>query len=193
MIKKFFLYSSLLFLFVGATFTNNEVDEKNKTFELEVSKLNIPYLQKNFVGFKEAVAYKESRGNYTIVNSLGYLGKYQFGRNTLGRFKIYNTRDFLKNPELQEQAFISLCEINKWILRKEIKRYEGKTINGIEITESGIIAAAHLAGAGNVKKFLRSNGTDCFSDAFGSSLKTYLKKFSGYDISSIKPNKYSKN
>ena len=31
-------------------------------------------------------------------------------------------------------------------------------MNGIEITESGILAAAHLSGAGNVKKYLRSNG-----------------------------------
>lgn len=188
MIKKFFLYSSLLFLFIGATSTNNKVDETNKTFDLEVSKLNIPYLQNNFVAFKEAVAYKESRGNYTIVNTLGYLGKYQFGRTTLERFKIHNTREFLQNPELQEQAFISLCEVNKWILRKEIKRFEGKTISGIEITESGILAAAHLAGAGNVKKFLRSNGSDCFSDAFGSSLKTYLRRFADYDVSFIKAN-----
>lgn len=188
MIKKFFLYSSLLFLFIGATSTNNKVDETNKTFDLEVSKLNIPYLQNNFVAFKEAVAYNESRGNYTIVNTLGYLGKYQFGRTTLERFKIHNTREFLQNPELQEQAFISLCEVNKWILRKEIKRFEGKTISGIEITESGILAAAHLAGAGNVKKFLRSNGSDCFSDAFGSSLKTYLRRFADYDVSFIKAN-----
>lgn len=188
MIKKFFLYSSLLFLFIGATSTNNKVDETNKTFDLEVSKFNIPYLQNNFVAFKEAVAYKESRGNYTIVNTLGYLGKYQFGRTTLERFKIHNTREFLQNPELQEQAFISLCEVNKWILRKEIKRFEGKTISGIEITESGILAAAHFAGAGNVKKFLRSNGSDCFSDAFGSSLKTYLRRFADYDVSFIKAN-----
>lgn len=188
MIKKFFLYSSLLFLFIGATSTNNKVDETNKTFDLEVSKFNIPYLQNNFVAFKEAVAYKESRGNYTIVNTLGYLGKYQFGRTTLDRFKIHNTREFLQNPELQEQAFISLCEVNKWILRKEIKRFEGKTISGIEITESGILAAAHFAGAGNVKKFLRSNGSDCFSDAFGSSLKTYLRRFADYDVSFIKAN-----
>jgi hypothetical protein len=78
-----------------------------------------------------------------------------------------------------------LCKVNKWILRKDIRRSVGKTINGIKITESGILAAAHLSGAGNVKKFLRSNGTECFSDAYGSSIQHYLRKFAGYDVSNI--------
>jgi hypothetical protein len=43
--------------------------------------------------------------------------------------------------------------------------FGSKTINGIKVTESGILAAAHLSGAGNVKKFLRSNGSHSFSDA----------------------------
>ena len=86
---------------------------------------------------------------------------------------------------MQEKAFTALCKVNKWILRKDIKNSVGKTINGIEITESGILAAAHLGGAGNVKKYLRSNGVKCFSDAYGSSIQIYLKKFGGYDVSSI--------
>ena len=131
------------------------------------------------------MAFKESQGKYTVVNTLGYLGKYQFGRTTLQRFKIYNTTAFLKNPELQEKAFVALCKVNKWILRKDIQRTFGKSINGIKITESGILAAAHLSGAGNVKKFLRSNGAHNFSDAYGSTIQSYLKKFSGYDVSNI--------
>ncbi|MDO6812197.1 peptidoglycan-binding protein LysM [Tenacibaculum soleae] len=150
---------------------------------------NIPFLTKDFVGFKEALAFKESQGKYRIVNKLGYLGKYQFGRETLKRFRIYNTQNFLKTPELQEKAFIAYCKVNKWILRKDIKRSVGKTINGIKITESGILAAAHLSGAGNVKKYLRSNGVIRFNDAFGTSIKSYMKKFANYDVSNISANK----
>ena len=138
------------------------------------------------------MAFKESQGKYTAVNTLGYLGKYQFGRTTLHRFKIYNTKAFLRNPELQEKAFVALCKVNKWILRKDILRSVGKTINGIKITESGILAAAHLSGAGNVKKFLRTNGAQRFSDAYGASIQSYLKKFGGYDVSSITANKEAK-
>ncbi len=147
--------------------------------------ISIPNLGKSFVGFKEALAFKESRGEYDCVNTLGYLGKYQFGRTTLQRFKIYNTQGFLKDASLQEDAFLALCSVNKWILRKDIKRKVGRKINGILITESGILAASHLAGAGNVKKYLRSNGANNFKDAYGSNIESYLKKFAGYDTSFI--------
>ncbi|MDN3494032.1 peptidoglycan-binding protein LysM [Winogradskyella bathintestinalis] len=148
-----------------------------------------PHLGKSFEGFKEALAFKESRGNYFTVNTLGYLGKYQFGAETLKLIGIYTPNQFLYNPELQEKAFVANAERNKWVLRKDIKRFEGKKIAGVKITESGILAAAHLAGPGNVKKFLRSFGTNNLSDAYGSSVKYYMKKFSGYDTSTITPDK----
>jgi len=146
---------------------------------------NVVYLDRNFTAFKEALAFKESQGKYNAVNTIGYLGKYQFGRTTLQRFKIKDTQQFLNNPELQEDTFEAYCKVNKWILRRDIKRSVGKTINGIKITESGILAAAHLSGAGNVKKFLRSNGAIKFKDAYGSSVSYYMKKFGGYDVSNI--------
>ena len=84
---------------------------------------DIFYLKRDFIAFKEAIAFKESQGKYEVVNTLGYLGKYQFGRTTLHRFNIYNTQEFLRDPILQEKAFIALCKVNKWILRKDIKCY----------------------------------------------------------------------
>lgn len=163
---------------------NYYVPNENEAFELEQN-VTIPFLENNFNGFREALAFKESQGKYQIVNTLGYLGKYQFGKSTLKRFKIYNTQLFLESPELQEEAFIALCSLNKWILKRDIKRSVGKVINGIEITESGILAAAHLGGAGNVKKYLRSGGEIVFKDAYGSSIQYYIKRFSGFDTSVI--------
>ena len=191
-IKKFLILSIVFLGFINATTIDKKIGTHNKITFPKFIDYNIPYLQKDFVGFKEALAFKESQGKYTVVNTLGYLGKYQFGRTTLQRFKIYNTQAFLRNPELQEKAFVALCKVNKWILRKDIKRSVGKTINGVKITESGILAAAHLSGAGNVKKFLRSNGADGFSDAYGSTIQSYLKKFSGYNVSSIEADKNAK-
>lgn len=159
---------------------------------LNSNKTYSPYLGKSFVGFKEALAFKESRGDYFTVNSLGYLGKYQFGRGTLRLLGIHDTKEFLNNPELQEKAFIANAERNKWILRRDIKRFVGKKINGVTVTESGILAAAHLAGPGSVKHYLRSFGTDNFADAFGTTIEYYMKKFSGYDTSFLKPNKNAK-
>lgn len=158
--------------------------------DTDLGKLNDryqPLLGKSYIAFKEALAFKESRGDYTIINDFGYLGKYQFSSATLQMIGVHTTDGFLDDSLLQEEAFEAYTARNKWILRKDIKRYVGKYINGVRITESGILAAAHLAGAGNVKKYLRSGGEHIFSDAFGTSMSYYLRKFSGYDTSLIIP------
>ncbi len=158
----------------------------------DVNKTFSPYLGKSFVGFKEALAFKESGGDYSTVSSLGYLGKYQFGKTTLEMLGINNTKHFLNNPKLQERAFVANAERNKWILRRDIKNFVGKRINGVLITESGILAAAHLAGPGSVKKYLRSYGLNNFADGFGTTVEYYMKRFSGYDTSFVKPNRTAK-
>ncbi|WP_029037429.1 hypothetical protein [Salinimicrobium xinjiangense] len=151
-----------------------------------------PELGKSYLAFKEAVGFKESGGDYKIINEFGYMGKYQFGRGTLKLIGIRDTNLFLNSPDLQEEAFYANASRNKWVLRKDIAQFQDKVVNGIQITESGILAAAHLAGPGNVKKFLRSNGTNSFNDGFGTSIKHYFKKFAGYDTSSIVPDKAAK-
>lgn len=148
---------------------------------------NFPFTGKSYIGFKQAVAIKESQGLYKLINPYGYMGKYQFGRSALRALGITNTKDFLNNPRLQERAFKALLSKNKWELREEIRMFDGKVIKGIKITESGLLAAAHLAGAKSVKNFLRSNGRKGFRDGFGTSLKSYIKKFGGYDTSGIVP------
>lgn len=146
-----------------------------------------PFLGTSFIGFKEALAFKESQGNYFSTNTLGYLGKYQFGIGTLQLMGVYNATRFLNDPVLQEQAFQTNIARNKWILRKDISRFEGKWVGGVQVTESGILAAAHLAGPGNVKKYLRSYGALNFQDTYGTSITNYMRKFSGYDVSHVSP------
>lgn len=152
----------------------------------------VPFVGKTFVGFREAIAFRESRGKLSLVNPFGYMGKYQFGRSTLRTIGIYDFNTFLHNAEWQNKAFTALIARNKWELRKEIEKYCGRVINGVEITESGLLAAAHLGGAGSVKKYLRSNGRSGFKDGFGTSLRSYIKKFGGYDVSHIQANKNAK-
>ena len=145
------------------------------------------FLGKTFIGFKEALGFNESTGNYASINRYGYLGKYQFAATTLSLIGVNNTNTFITSAALQEKAFVAYTSRNKWILRRDIKRFVGTTINNVLVTESGILAAAHLAGAGNVKKYLRSDGDFFFKDAFGTTIQVYLKKFSGYDTSSVAP------
>ncbi|MBT8179895.1 MAG: hypothetical protein HKP60_12330, partial [Eudoraea sp.] len=145
-----------------------------------------PFLGKSYNGFKEALAFQESRGDYFAINSFGYLGKYQFGEGTLEVLKVADPEKFLNDPRLQEEVFYANLARNKWILRREIKKHTNKVIRTINITESGILAAAHLAGPGNVKKYLRSGGKHNVQDAYGTQISDYLRKFAGYDISNAR-------
>lgn len=166
---------------VGAINDALKDNEEGNEFSIETTK--------SFIDFKEALALRESDGNYKSINSYGYMGKYQFGKGTLKFIGLKNIDDFLNNPALQEKAFVAYTQKNKWILRKEIKKYIGKKISGILITESGILAAAHLGGAGSVQDFLRSNGNISFVDGYGTDIKTYLQLFANYDLTGIEAQK----
>lgn len=160
--------------------------------ELNQTIFDVPFTGKTFVGFQQSLAARESQGKYYKVNTLGYLGKYQFGSETLRILGIRDTLTFLRSRKLQEKAFMANLARNKWELRKEIAKYSGKIINGIEITESGILAAAHLGGPGSVKRFLKTNGRRKCKDSYGTSIKEYMEDFSGYDMSSIEPSEKAK-
>nr|WP_315123999.1 peptidoglycan-binding protein LysM [uncultured Capnocytophaga sp.] len=147
---------------------------------------------KTFIGFKEALAYRESRSNYFIVNRFGYMGKYQFGKRALRFLGVTDFQQFLNSPAQQERVFVMSLQYSKWFLHAEIKQFAGKTINGIAITESGILAAAHLAGTHSVKKFFKNRGNYSFTDGNGTTLQNYLKHFAGYDTSFIVPNESPK-
>ena len=147
----------------------------------------VPFTVRDFVGFKNFLGFFESGSNYKKVNRFGYLGKYQFGKGTLKMYGVRNLSDYRLNPELQEKVFLMNVMRNKWILRREISWYSNRYLNGTYISESGIIAAAHLSGPGNVKKFLRSHCNPDLDkrDANGTSISDYLNIFKDYDLEKI--------
>jgi hypothetical protein len=131
--------------------------------------------------FLNAIGHRESTNRYDVVNKWGYMGRYQFGKSTLkGLGYDVSKNEFLSNPELQEEAMLSLLKHNKEKLQKYIDVFDGKTINGIYITESGILAAAHLGGQGSVRRYFRNGKV--FRDGNGTKITSYMDKFSGYDI-----------
>lgn len=193
-LKAPFLVAVILLTNLGFTYKEVTVHENYQVhepmdfsvdFEKRTEIVSPPFLGRSFNGFREALAFKESRGDYFSINKFGYMGKYQFGASTLKMVGVYNTKEFLNDPELQEEVFVANLRRNKWILRRDIKRFVGKKIRGVKVTESGILAAAHLGGAGNVKKYLRSYGAYSFEDAYGTSLRYYMKRFGDYDVSHI--------
>ena len=149
--------------------------------EIKVPKIIVPEI-KDHNKFLDDKGFRESSNNYKAVNQFGYLGKYQFGRKTLNSlgFENVSNREFLENISIQEEAMYALLNHNKKILRRQIQKYHGQTIHGIYITESGILAAAHLAGAGNVRKFFRKGYE--FKDGNGTKMTSYMILFSGYNL-----------
>ncbi len=205
MIKKWIYYTSIIvviaFISYGFKPYNNQNydwftvgQDEEMAYEFpsqnqnDYVSLNIPHTGKFFIGYKEALAFKESQGQYSKINTHGYLGKYQFGTQTLKSIGVHDAGNFLRNPKLQEKAFIALLSKNKWELRREIEKYSGKIIAGVHITESGILAAAHLGGVGSVKKFFRNNGKRYLKDKYGTSLRSYMKRFGGYETSAVAAN-----
>ena len=137
---------------------------------------------KNHSRFLEDLGMRESSGNYKAVNQFGYLGKYQFGRKTLNAlgYEDVSNREFLANASIQEEAMYALLTHNRKILKRQISKYVGTTVAGIYITESGLLAAAHLAGPGNVRKFFRKGYE--FKDGNGTKMTSYMIKFSNYKL-----------
>ena len=209
MIKKWSFYTSLTIIiaFLSSGFKPFDLDT-NQWFlvndteaihylfpsqkQTEYTNLSVPYTGKFFIGYKEAIAFKESQGKYKKINTLGYMGKYQFGKETLKTVGIHDSSQFLNSPRMQEKAFVALVAKNKSELKDIIKKYEGQIVGGIQVTESGILAAAHLGGVGSVKKFFRNKGKRYFKDAYGTSIRSYMRDFGGYETSGIVANSKAK-
>ena len=185
---------SLFFLLAVSFFNSTDLPSPNLNIkysvELDVESqtlIPIPFTINDFVGFKNFLGFFESGSNYNKVNRFGYLGKYQFGKGTLKIYGVSNINEFKNNPALQEKVFLMNVMRNKWILRREISWYSNRYLNGIYVSESGIIAAAHLSGPGNVKKFLRSHCDQNLDkeDANGTSISDYMKIFKNYSLENI--------
>lgn len=128
----------------------------------------------------------ESGGNFEADNGLGYAGRAQFGQDRLDDWSRVTgapritPAELKKNPELQEDVEKwHFSDINQFIDDNDLSQYEGQTIGGVKITRSGIIAMAHLGGAGGAKEFLESGGKYNPEDAFGTSLSEYASRHGG--------------
>lgn len=159
----------------------------------------------SYEAFKTALKTRESSGDYTAVNSFGYLGAYQFGEAALvdlgfvvlddnpydndfnggwtGKMGINSAADFLNSPAAQEAAADEWFELLwDYAVALDLDAYLGQTVGGVYITASAIIAGAHLLGAGGVATWLNSGGTIEIYDGYGTPISEYLALFSGYEM-----------
>ena len=189
-LKISFIFFLTIFFFDSPDFpapNNSSVYTAKIEFKSSYNYIPIPFTVKDYVGFKNFLGFFESGSNYNKVNRFGYMGKYQFGKETLKMYGVRNLSDYKSNPALQEEVFLMNVMRNKWILRREISWYSDRYLNGIYVSQSGIIAAAHLSGPGNVKKYLRSHCDPDLNkrDANGTSISDYINIFKDYNLENI--------
>lgn len=166
---------------------NAEADSLNiisykKTFSKETTYI-LFYLKdpsKDYTSWKEKLHGIESNGweNPYEARREGsqYWGKYQmseFARTSIDLGKI-SWEKWKNNPEIQEAAIRLWVDILYQDLKNDIKKYDGKFLNGWSITESGIIAMAHNVGAGATRQFLYSGGTNIPKDGSGKDATRFL-------------------
>lgn len=146
------------------------------------------YYELEFIRFMNDLGHNESLNNWLCINRIGCFGEWQFAESTLHclGFRQITLQKFRQNPaifprEMQQKALESLIKVNLALL-KDYDHFIGDTINGVVVTRSGLIAAAHLGGAGSTKRFLSSGGKMNSKDALGTSIRDYMRKFRNYDL-----------
>ena len=164
-----------------------------------------------YTDFLAALGKRESSLNPAADNAkTHYIGLFQMGEAALqdvgvykgdgtktndwlggwtGKFGASSKAAFLADPNAQIQAETAYLNRvwNSYLAPYGAGNYVGKTINGILITQSGLVAASHLVGAGKVKTWLSSNGATVPVDGSGTKMTEYLQKFGGYALSATAP------
>ena len=166
-----------------------------KQEQIDISEMSIPIVEveeesdsrKDILRFLEAIALFESNNRYDVVNSYGFLGRYQFSPRTIKHlgYDILN-EDFLRNARLQDEIMLAYMRENYVSLRPYIEEYNNTNYKGMYITTSSILAGAHFAGATGMKRFLL-NKLDSIGtvDANGMTLRKYMTKFSDYNVEMV--------
>ena len=169
-----------------------------KQEQIDISEMSIPIVEveeveeesdsrKDILRFLGAIALFESNNRYDVVNSYGFLGRYQFSPRTIKHlgYDILN-EDFLRNARLQDEIMLAYMRENYVSLRPYIEEYNNTNYKGMYITTSSILAGAHFAGAMGMKRFLL-NKLDSIGtvDANGMTLRKYMTKFSDYNVEEV--------
>jgi hypothetical protein len=165
----------------------------------------------DFGQFLSKLGKRESNNNYAAKNSLGYLGRWQFGKGALAdigwkrngvwtgnsqNFSINSEQDFLNNSAAQDQAMKEWMDLLAQRAKSfGVPKHIGKTIKGCKVTWSSIIAGRHLCGYGNrtdtsgkchkgtsLIQFLESNGAKDGKDGYGTPVSEYVCMFSGLNM-----------
>lgn len=184
-----------------ATPTEKQIGVEEGVYDASVFEVGSPYLgtltQTQYNQFTAKVRQIESGNKYSIVNTIGYLGAYQFGAmalETLGYIKkgswatykknstILDNADnwtgkdgcinkdfFLKSISVQDNCMLLLSQKNYKLMY--LKNQVGDRTDPRVL--AGFLGAAHNQGAGAVSKLIRGETT---KDGYGTTAQSYYDK-----------------
>lgn len=173
----------------GVTNPGNEKDIRNQP---ETSKTIGPLNKEQLQAYFAQVGKSESGGDYTKENTIGFVGKYQFGYQALidggyvksnvtsnaqlnnpnswtGKDGISSKTDWLGNGKVQESAMEDYTQRNY----NTMVRIGAVTKDMPPEEVGGMLATAHLLGAGGAKKWRNGQGG---ADAYGTTGDNYFQK-----------------
>jgi hypothetical protein len=155
--------------------------------------------------FLIALRMMESGGDYQAVNTLNFLGAYQFGEAALtdlgyvhldndaldnnysggwtGKNGIDSAKEFLASKKVQDTAAEAWVKLMwHYIESENMGRYAWTEVGDVLLTPSGMLAATHLLGPYALKEFIQSDGTADLRDPYGMPIVSYIDRLAGYDI-----------
>lgn len=158
----------------------------------------------NLLDFMAAVRFQESTDNYTAQNG-SYYGAYQFGqgafketgymnsdgtwtgKNGINSYADWTDTNNIEIENIQDEAFLEWVYIQwRYIRGEDMESLTGQTLNGVDLTISGMIAGSHLVGTTRFRNdYVDSGGVDVPADDNGTSVVDYIEQFDGYDLSDL--------
>ena len=161
---------------------------------------------KDMTALKAQLGHSESGMDYTKQNSIGYIGKYQFGVQALetygyiirGTWATYGKNTAVNDPAnwigtdgiTSKEAFFGAPDIQEQLMDRNLKsNYSTLISKGVITADStaedvaGKLAVAHLLGAGGCNKWCSGAGG---ADAYGTTGGMYYNA-GRYAIASLSP------
>jgi len=186
--KKLLILTIFLFVFYVSSAPELSLDDKVQFQEKLIYEYCRQIYEKQLDLFVDHLGYKESRNDWTQVNTIGCFGEWQFTHSTLKElgYGHITSENFKNDPsifprELQLKVLRELIIVNEHYLT-QYESYINTTVNGVYITKSGLLAGMHLGGFGAVQMYLTSNGYIDKEDLYGTKISDYIKEFSMYDL-----------
>ena len=155
--------------------------------------------------FLVALRMMESGGDYQSVNTLNFLGAYQFGEAALvdlgyvrqdsdpydnnysggwkGKNGIDSAKEFLASKSAQDKAAEAWVKLMwHYIEAENLDQHAWTKVGGVELTPSGMLAASHLMGTYSLQAFIDSDGKIDTRDPYGMPVSTYMIRMAKVEV-----------